>query len=298
MPHRSGMRSSASRPRSTGSRRAAAAPVHAYLFVGPAGSTKTRGGTRLRRPAAAAVRRPERARRRPGVARRASRRPRGRRESAPSITFDQAREIVRAASLAPVEGDRKVMILDEFHLLRPEGAAILLKTIEEPPPSTIFLDPRRLRPARSDHDLVALRPDRVRARSASRRSSSSAARRRRRCRGRPREAAAAAGGNIERARVLACDPELADAPRGVRRRCRDGSTAPAPTVMRIVDDLLALIESAAAPLARAPRRPRSPSSTNESPATASVGAARRRSRSATSASSAGTAPTSCSPGSR
>ena len=31
------------------------------------------------------------------------------------------------------------MILHELHLLRPEGAALLLKTIEEPPPSTYFI---------------------------------------------------------------------------------------------------------------------------------------------------------------
>ena len=32
-----------------------------------------------------------------------------------------------------------MLILDEFHLLRPEGAARLLKTVEEPPPSTVFV---------------------------------------------------------------------------------------------------------------------------------------------------------------
>ena len=53
------------------------------------------------------------------------------------------------------------MILDEFHLLRPEGAALMLKTIEEPPASTTFVDPRRLRAARPGHDLVAMRADRV-----------------------------------------------------------------------------------------------------------------------------------------
>ena len=56
-----------------------------------------------------------------------------------AIAKAQAEEIVRLAALTPVEGHRKVLILDEFHLLRPEGAARLLKTIEEPPPSTVFV---------------------------------------------------------------------------------------------------------------------------------------------------------------
>ena len=70
----------------------------------------------------------------------------------PFITAEQAREIVRVAALAPVEGSRKMMILHEFHLLRPEGAALLLKTIEEPPASTIFIILADFIP----HDLVTI----------------------------------------------------------------------------------------------------------------------------------------------
>ena len=55
-----------------------------------------------------------------------------------AISAAQAEDIVRRAALAPVEGRRKVLVLDEFHLLRPEAAARLLKTIEEPSPSTVF----------------------------------------------------------------------------------------------------------------------------------------------------------------
>ena len=53
-----------------------------------------------------------------------------------AIPIEAAREIVRRASLSPAEGDRKVMVLDEFHLVSPAAAATLLKTIEEPPPGT------------------------------------------------------------------------------------------------------------------------------------------------------------------
>ncbi|HEX3538945.1 MAG TPA: hypothetical protein VHT75_00755 [Acidimicrobiales bacterium] len=56
----------------------------------------------------------------------------------PFITIDMAREITRAASRSPVEGDRKVLVLNDFHLVREAGPA-LLKSIEEPPPSTVFV---------------------------------------------------------------------------------------------------------------------------------------------------------------
>src|SRR4029078_6691436 len=39
----------------------------------------------------------------------------------------------------PVEGARKVLVLHEFHLLNAVGAGRLLKTLEEPAPSTHFV---------------------------------------------------------------------------------------------------------------------------------------------------------------
>ena len=224
--------------------RAAVAPVHAYLFVGPAGSTKkqaARGFASLllgcddpHQRTADLVLRGEH----PDV-----------REVArvgASISFDQAREIVRTASLAPIEGERKVMILDEFHLLRPEGAALMLKTIEEPPPSTTFVILADFVP----HDLVTIssRCARIEFRAI---DVDAIAERLRDEGVEPQaalEAAAAAGGSLERARVLASDPDLverrrafADVPRQI-----DATGA---TVMRLVDELLAHIELAAAPLA-------------------------------------------------
>ncbi len=225
--------------------RAVQAPVHAYLFVGPAGSTKkeaarafaalllTGSDDPTQRDAELVLRGEH-----PDVKEVV--------RAGASISFDQAREIVRTAALAPSEGTRKVMILDEFHLLRPEGAALLLKTIEEPPASTTFVIladfvPQDLitissRCARIDFRLVDEQhvADRLVSEGV---DPDSAA-----------EAAAAAGGNLDRARVLAADPELA-----ARRRAfaevphqLDGNGA---TVMRLVDDLLGRIEAAAAPLA-------------------------------------------------
>ena len=107
---------------------------------GPAGAGKRRGGPGLRRRAAG--RRPARATTPNGTA--AWRWPRpiptSRSSSARArrISRDQVRRVVEQAVRSPVEGDRKVLLLTEFHLVL-DAAPILLKSIEEPPPSTIFL---------------------------------------------------------------------------------------------------------------------------------------------------------------
>lgn len=54
------------------------------------------------------------------------------------IGMDAAREVVRTAATSPVEGERKVVVLHDFHLVRDTGPA-LLKTIEEPPPTCVFV---------------------------------------------------------------------------------------------------------------------------------------------------------------
>ena len=56
----------------------------------------------------------------------------------PFITADQARDAVRAATTSPIEGARKVVMLVDLHLVRDAGP-MLLKAIEEPPPSTYFV---------------------------------------------------------------------------------------------------------------------------------------------------------------
>jgi DNA polymerase III subunit delta' len=113
-------------------------PVHAYLLLGLAGNGTLRAATSF----AAALLCPRGGCGECGVCSRVLHRSYPdvvvvEREGA-SISVDQAREIIRLALRSPVEGDRKVLILTDFHLVTNAGPT-LLKIIEEPPPSTIFL---------------------------------------------------------------------------------------------------------------------------------------------------------------
>ncbi len=224
--------------------RAVADPVHAYLFVGPAGSTKKEAARAF---AAMLIGRVDDATQRDAELVLRGQHPDVKEVArvGAAILKDQAIDIIHAASLAPVEGDRKVMILDEFHLLSADAAARLLKTIEEPPESTTFVILADFVP----HDLITIssRCARIDFRAIDEQhiadllvsegvDPDSAA-----------EAAGAAGGNVDRARVLAADPELA-----ARRRAfaevpqrLDGNGA---TALKLVDELMARIEAAAAPL--------------------------------------------------
>ena len=212
-----------------------------------------------------------------------------------SISAKQADDIVRAASLSPIEGDRKVLVLDEFHLMTAAVAPKLLKTIEEPPAPTIFVVladdvPPELvtiasRCVRIDFGPVPAAL--VEATLVAEGVEESAA----------RLAAAAAGGDLDRARLLASDSGLAarrqawhDIPRQL-----DGHGA---TVGAIVDELLGMIDAAAEPLARAAEARRTSSCRSGSSSPVSAARVARSSRTDTSASCAVTAPTSFASGSR
>ncbi|MBM3695199.1 MAG: AAA family ATPase [Actinobacteria bacterium] len=56
-----------------------------------------------------------------------------------SLTVDQARATVARAVLAPIEGERKVVLFEEAGVMTDEAASALLKTLEEPGPSTVFI---------------------------------------------------------------------------------------------------------------------------------------------------------------
>lgn len=219
-------------------------PVHAYLFVGPPGSTKyeaarafagrviSGGDDPEQRDARLALRGEH-----PDV--------REVRRSGASISADQAREIVRVSSLAPTESSRKVLILDEFHLLRPEGAALMLKTIEEPPESTMFIICADFIP----HELITISSRCARIDFRAIAEGVISARLLTEGVG-PVEAQAAAKaslGDLDRARLLATDPGLAERRTAFRNAPGelDGSGAVA---MRLAVGLLGMIDDAAAPL--------------------------------------------------
>ena len=60
-------------------------------------------------------------------------------EGRASLSVDQARATVAQAPMSPVEGIRKVFVFDEAGSMSEHAANALLKTIEEPTPSTIFI---------------------------------------------------------------------------------------------------------------------------------------------------------------
>lgn len=60
-------------------------------------------------------------------------------DAASNRGIDDIRAIRDAASYTPIKGKNKVYILDEAHMLTREAFNALLKTLEEPPPKTLFV---------------------------------------------------------------------------------------------------------------------------------------------------------------
>jgi DNA polymerase-3 subunit delta' len=222
-------------------------PVHAYLFTGPAGTGKAAAAKSF----AAALLCPTGGDHAGGLCDSCRRVLAGlhpdlvsvEREGA-SIGIGAAREVIRSAYISPVEGRRKVILLHDFHLVRDTGPA-LLKTIEEPPPSTVFvilaeyLPPELVTIAsrcvrigfdalRGEDVVAALVADGVDAVRA-------------------RHLAEASGGRLERARLLAADPQFErrrEAWYSVPGRL-DGTGA---TAAAIADELVGLLDESVAPL--------------------------------------------------
>ena len=162
-----------------------------------------------------------------------------------SISVAQADQIIERASRSPIEGTRKVLVLDEFHLVTAVVGPKLLKTIEEPPASTFFV----VLVEEVTPDLITLASRCVRIdlgpvpseAIVSRLMSEGVAA------DRADQAAVAAAGDLRRARVLAADDRLE-----LRRRAwhdvPDRLDGTGSTAVVAADELLAMIDDAMAPL--------------------------------------------------
>ncbi|MFN8021508.1 MAG: hypothetical protein U0Q03_08280 [Acidimicrobiales bacterium] len=219
-------------------------PVHAYLFVGPAGSTKDQAARAFAAALLAGGDHPDDRSARLALA---GEHPDVRevRRVGAAIAKEQIEDIIRTASLAPVESDRKVMILEEFHLLTAEGAARLLKTLEEPPASTVFVV--LADQVHTELVTIASRCVRIEFAPISDTAITEVLVREGHTHDVAAAAAAASAGNLDRARVLVSDPGLAArraAFAAVPTRL-DGSGF---TVVTLVDEITKLADQAAASL--------------------------------------------------
>jgi DNA polymerase-3 subunit delta' len=166
-------------------------PAHAYLLSGPAGTGKRRFAERF--AAALLLSRPGRitARTHPDLFVLEA--------QGSSILVDQARELRRDLHMRPFEGERRVYLVLDAHLLRAESANALLKSLEEPPQYAVFI-------LVSDHAERMLPTIRSRMQTVPFRRLSTADLEA--LTGDP-VAARAALGNLERAERLARDPAAA-----------------------------------------------------------------------------------------
>jgi DNA polymerase III subunit delta' len=225
---------------------AARTPVHAYLIVGPTGSGKRALARGFAGALLAAGSEGDDRRRHVRLAL-AEQHPDLRVVEPEGTTFRKgdAERLVRHATLAPVEGQRKVVVGLGCESMEDEAAGYLLKIIEEPPPSTVFVllaievvpelvtiasrcvrvETQALPAAALAERLVAegVEPDRAQG------------------------AAVAAAGDLERARTLATDDRLAlrhEAWRDAPGRL-DGTGH---TAASVVAELQAMIGDALGPL--------------------------------------------------
>ncbi len=114
----------------------AARPAHAYLFVGPAAVGKAMAARRF---AAALISGGDDAAHARVVADQHPDLTIVEPDGRTALTVERARETVARASRAPIEAERKVFVFEEAGAMNDEAANALLKTLEEPSETTVFL---------------------------------------------------------------------------------------------------------------------------------------------------------------
>jgi len=245
-------------------------PVHAYLFVGPAGVGKRRAaltfagellasassqGAERHQDQSRAERHQDqsRAERHQDQSRAERHRRLARAEEHPDIYVldptgnalrrtEEAEALILQASRSPVEGARKVLVVDRFHTATPAAAAALLKTIEEPPATSIFVllaeqvtaEHATIASRCTQIDFAALGIDTIAEALVSEQLADPE---------RARAAALAAGGSIQRARQLANDEQL-QARREAWRTVPDRLDGSGATVALLVQEVRDLIDEA------------------------------------------------------
>jgi DNA polymerase-3 subunit delta' len=225
-------------------RAAAKRPVHAYLLVGPPGTGKREAATSF----AASLLCPNGGDGTCDVCRRvlAGTHPDVVvvERDGPFINIDTARQIARAAARSPLEGARKVLLLNDFHLVREAGPA-LLKTIEEPAPSTIFVILAEYLPP----ELVTIASRCVRVDFAPLPASviADALRTEGVAVDLADELAVAADGRLDRARLLAGDPDFV-ARRQAWQNVPSRLDSTGATAAQLAAELEALLERSVGPL--------------------------------------------------
>lgn len=155
-------------------------------------------------------------------------------------------EVLRAAAKAPTEGRRKVVVAVGIDQASAGAAEMLLKTVEEPGPSTVFLflvddvvpDIATIASRCVRVDLGPVAPADVAARLEAEGVPAAIA----------ADVAAISGGDLPRARVLAGDPSVAERQR-LWMAVPDEVDGTGATAVRLADTLLSAIEAAAGPLA-------------------------------------------------
>ncbi len=220
-------------------------PVHAYLFVGPSGTGSRQAARAFAGDLLAGDSTGEVAARHRRLARLEAHPDLivVEREG-PFITVAQAQDIVKRAVRSPVEGAVKVLLLTEFHLVD-RAAPMLLKTIEEPPPSTVFviladeISPElvtiasrcavvHFAPLTTEAVVASLVADGIDPPVA-------------------RAVADAAAGDLERARLLAGDPGLVERMEAWRR-VPDQLDGTGMVAARVAAGLVAQLEASLAPI--------------------------------------------------